>query len=623
MVQVTNSIGALFATIWAMSKALTYKPLAVFVSLLGLLYADYVVYFLIAAYKTSRNTRKLFSDFPAEVVRVYLQVSQFLMWYVDEARKKSDEAGAIVYLMTLCVTAICLVVTIIFLISILRTMVESIKTLNHNRRVVYEVERMIHGSLLEDKAITPSFQVAIYTDSMVDSKLRYRGTGFRIGNKLNTALHVIEDCRDIKVVGPQGEIYLSPDDFIDTHTEVTWIELTGLHWSVLGAKSAVLAKVMPKEVFARVTANGKASYGIVQDNHTMGMVSFTGSTTAGFSGSPYAVGRTVYGLHIGADKVANIGFSASYIAMLHRMADKPAPILEDSADFLIGQLARYDQEEFIYEQNPMDAYEFRVKAGGMYHVVDAETFHKLSEVRRARRSDQRGDLQFEDARNDLHFLAERHPQEAEEFPLPPADLKQRAEQVEVAPAAPVIEILESQNNQPEMDQTQERFQKLENTLEKLQQLIMVSLAKQDVSPPPQEPSIQTTVTTVDASMYPQAGLVSGPPNAQRYAGPMYVYQPYEFPTPIQNLGTYTQESMRVQPRNHSTSTTTSGSRQQSQGLTKAQKTARRIVRLEEELAQLRRGTSRPQSPRRSGNSNPGVSTSAVRPIQASTSRDSS
>lgn len=391
------------------------QPLVLLLTLVSLVYIDKIAVLVWYAIFYIRTPRDKMVDF-------YQWIARGSAFYYNYA---TDEIGVNRQSLIYGAFLACL---LFFCLNILRYSCQrTTKLLNdeiRNARLEAVAERMVPGSTFEEKATMPKFQVEVWVRANGDSQFYYRGAGFRIGDKCHTASHVLMDAAVIRIKPCVGDAYvdLKPEHFVDTACDVTWATLTDRAWTKLAVSQAKLACGVSHGIWLKVSALAKSSFGLLTDYVAMGMVEYSGSTLKGFSGAPYHMNKIVYGMHVGSDP-KNVGFSASYISMLHRAHNKPVLAPEDSADYLMGQMERHQEDEFIYERSPVNPDEYRIRVAGQYHIVDSEVFGQLTRTRRARGMTQRS-YECEDARTEAHFLGQRHPQEVEELPLPPADLNQ-------------------------------------------------------------------------------------------------------------------------------------------------------------------------------------------------------
>lgn len=231
------------------------------------------------------------------------------------------------------------------------------------------VERYIPGS--EYHTIKkPSFQCEIAVRDGDSYKII--GQGFRYGNDLITAGHVVSDTESIRLVS--GEFYrdINVRNFENNHDDVAIIHVSPSDWSYLRMSTCKFAKTMV-EGSPTVTISGignMGSIGLLEAARVLGRVYYKGSTSPGYSGAPYHVANMVYGMHLGASS-ANYGIDGNYIqALLGR---------ESSEDWVYEEIARLGSQGFKAKANrsPFSPNEALVKIKGRLHVVDMEEYGDL------------------------------------------------------------------------------------------------------------------------------------------------------------------------------------------------------------------------------------------------------
>lgn len=234
--------------------------------------------------------------------------------------------------------------------------------------VGFEAEKMVDGSVFKG-AKSPIYQCEI--SGFGSCTWVHSGQGFRVKNTLITANHVIESFSQLRLKGPKGTIEVSKKRFKLVEGDLAKMTLSTDEISRMGLKSA---KLNTHEVsansglFVEVAAFGKSSMGLVTPHEAFGFVYYQGSTAKGFSGAPYTVGNTVYGMHLGGGG-GNMGYDAAYISMLI-VHDN-----EDSEDYVYDQVLKY--KSYDYQRSPYDPDEFRLRVNGRYFLVDADMIHKI------------------------------------------------------------------------------------------------------------------------------------------------------------------------------------------------------------------------------------------------------
>lgn len=391
----------------------------------------------------------------------------------------------------------------------------------YSNTIGFTPERVLPGSVLESQAIQPDFQASVYTDRLDDQKLLPRGQCFRYKQYLMTVAHVLEGSSNVRIVSTrfdrnqhkfvdyQLDLELTRFKVIDVDLAIA--ELQPKEWSSLCMSSAKVANSIPTHgMVVKVSAFGQQSHGMLRQHSAFGLLQYEGSTRGGFSGAPYHIQNTVFGIHAGGDTL-NVGFDITYVsAILRELPYSP----EDSADYLEQQVRRYGGD-FDWEPSPVSPGEFRVRVGGAYHIVDSDVLDELQQKvgKKGRYVQDLREYDAEDISDSESFLAE-HPEEIADFPRVPKerlaeDLKpiQRGE-VTYAPEA---------------------------LLARIQQLV---------------------ATTVDAS--DQTYLLTDQPAAPgSSAGPGHLAE-FQSPSVTTNSATYTPESTRAPRRNRSDGTTING-----------------------------------------------------------------
>lgn len=391
----------------------------------------------------------------------------------------------------------------------------------YSNSIGFTPERVLPGSVLESQALQPDFQASVYTDRIDDQKLLPRGQCFRYKQYLMTVAHVLEGSSKVRIVSTRfcqiqhkfvdHQLDLDLTRFRVLDVDLAMAELTPKEWSSLCMSSAKVANSIPTHgMVVKVSAFGQQSHGMLRQHSAFGFVQYEGSTRGGFSGAPYHIQNTVFGIHAGGDTL-NVGYDITYVmAILRELPYSP----EDSADYLERQVRRYGGD-FEWEPSPISAGEFRIRVGGAYHIVDADVLDELQQKvgKQGKYVKDMHEYDGEDLSDCESFLAQ-HPEEIADFPrVPKARL---AEDLKPMPRGEV-------SYDPEA------------LLAKINALV---------------------TTTVDASeqTYLLTDLPDAPSNS---AGPGRI-QEYQSPSATKNSATYTQESIRAPRRNHSNGTTING-----------------------------------------------------------------
>lgn len=334
------------------------------------------------------------------------------------------------------VKAVLLIFAILYWIwPYIRTQPEIQMILNPPRRdysAGFVQERMQSGSILEDVKEQPTFQAPVWGKSEQDPVFKPRGQCWRNKEFIITARHVVDTTTEVQILGPLGDLILNLDRFELFEQDIAVCRLSDTEWAKLGMKSSKIATCVPEDgTFAMATAYGRRSMGLVKPHVVFGYVEYEGSTIGGFSGAPYFVGGTVFGMHTGGS-LKNVGFDVTYLmGFLSR---------EDSYEWFEKHLSRGGKKQKIrWERSPFDPEEYQVYIKGHgYQRVNAETFWRLAEKFGFYEGDSVDQLRVEDLKEnkvsppppykkenvqeEFSFLEKRIPEQAADVPIPPKGL---------------------------------------------------------------------------------------------------------------------------------------------------------------------------------------------------------
>lgn len=235
----------------------------------------------------------------------------------------------------------------------------------------FEPEKMKHGSDLFN-ADKPSF-TAVLSVNGPTGKLINVGMGFLAEDRFYTAYHVVDGHKTI-IVRAQQDVEIPVSRFSRLDGDIAIIRLSPGERSVLGLKGGKLHRYSLQGtggVFCQASGINQASMGIVTSHRSFGFVSYGGSTVNGFSGTPYYVGNTIYGMHVGGG-TENLGYEAAYLDVLSKKG------LESSEDYLVDLVQK--KRKYKYERSPFDPDEFRVVIGDKYFIVDSDTLERLETI---------------------------------------------------------------------------------------------------------------------------------------------------------------------------------------------------------------------------------------------------
>lgn len=227
--------------------------------------------------------------------------------------------------------------------------------------VGFQPERMMPGSLFEYSPKLPAFQCEIYG---VQQGLEFKlGQAFLTKGKLITAWHVVEDMETLRLRANGNELDIE-NKFELIEGDIATMVFPQRSAQALGlshAKLAVQECEKQAGLFTHATAFGQKSMGLVQPHWAFGYVTYAGSTIKGFSGAPYYLNKTVYGMHLGGSTV-NLGVSSAYLSMVLEAGE------EASEDYVINWIKT--GREYQVEKDPYRLDYYRVRANGRYFLVE-------------------------------------------------------------------------------------------------------------------------------------------------------------------------------------------------------------------------------------------------------------
>lgn len=233
----------------------------------------------------------------------------------------------------------------------------------------FEPEKMKSGSPLV-AAKAPNFQAEVY--GIIGNNKYRAGQCFRVGNRLLTAAHVIEDYDTILIESMVGNIELAVKAFSRAHGDIAMISYDDVLNSALHLKTAILMKEIPEDcsgLFAMVTAFGKSSIGFLSAHRSFGFVAYTGSTVSGFSGAPYYSGNKVFGMHLGGSS-ENLGYDSAYLYCVLRRG------LESSEDYIYDKIVR-NKKAFRWVRDPYHPEIYVVRTGRNYFEIEEDVMQAL------------------------------------------------------------------------------------------------------------------------------------------------------------------------------------------------------------------------------------------------------
>lgn len=275
------------------------------------------------------------------------------------------------------------VVGVIAIVGLLSGMVVIYLFLYFYRKIqvlVVEPDRFVFERYMEGSPYLngppPNVQAEVWV--RISGKWYMSGQCFRVGDKLITVSHVIVDCELVKIKRNDVELELDPVVFEELDGDLVFTRLSNVELSRLALVSAKFAHTSVaggRSAFAHVYGFGKSSIGLVEELPIFGFCKYTGSTDKGFSGAPYLVNKTVFGVHVGSQQ-CNMGYEGAFVKSLLAARD------ESTEDWLMDQLEKKDKWET--QQSPYNPDEWRVKINGRYITV-GEDPNEMLEKRRGYR----------------------------------------------------------------------------------------------------------------------------------------------------------------------------------------------------------------------------------------------
>nr|QYC92634.1 ORF1 [Rhodnius prolixus virus 5] len=274
---------------------------------------------------------------------------------------------------------LCVVETLLFFqILFVATVNSFIRVLRNFRRTIgrttsrfqnrFEFESMRPGSQLLETTEMPTFQgeIQIY---IADLGWIKSGQCFVAEGYLYTAAHVLRHADKIRVLRAGLCIDFNPQDFTITECDVAYMpahQVSKLGFSY--AKFGELGRVN----MVSVTNGQYTTIGGVSSHDDLLFVEYTGSTTRGFSGAPYFMGKTVWGMHTGA---ANVNMGLAPLTLQTAVKTK-VYTPEATAEFLM-KLFRRKNFKPNFKVSPFDPSELFVDIGHKSVLMDRAEFFRI------------------------------------------------------------------------------------------------------------------------------------------------------------------------------------------------------------------------------------------------------
>lgn len=266
--------------------------------------------------------------------------------------------------------------------------------------VTFQKEAIQPGSPLVPVTTWPKFICKVYGVDKDDvSKINYLGLAFRAGHSdqdyLFTAYHVLDAApgKIVRLMHPTDSSYtveVEKDLFKILSIDVAVLEMTPVLSSKLNLSKATAPKcLLDGKMFANLYGRTNYTTGILRrDKESMGAVNYIGSSIKGFSGSPYVLNRSVYGLHIGSHSQAGFGYDIDYMLTAADKAFKvkiPKVVLpdgteidpENSEDYVLEEIVRRGKS-VKYQNYGLD--EIKLVYNGKMYILDREDIQKHNKL---------------------------------------------------------------------------------------------------------------------------------------------------------------------------------------------------------------------------------------------------
>lgn len=294
-------------------------------------------------------------------------------------------------------------------------------------------EGIIPGSPLMSDGPVPSCQVAVAIKK--DGALIVVGGGLRVDDYLLTPTHNTTHGMELWIIKGDKERKVDTSTEILLAADLSAFKVPVVDWVTLGVKLAKLRPLRgPTSVTVTSSCDNKFSVSTLTYAGIMGRAIYKGSTQPGFSGSAYADGESVVGIHCHGGLNGG-GYEILYAYRRLQLAINMPP--EDSDEFFMRE-ARYG---FDYEELGDHAVIVRTN-GGCYHRTSDQMLERMQHLSRLPNLDWADETELEQLQAEID--RKLHP-ESRLGNLPEPRLQagfsgegQRPEQPPVAPAAPAI-----------------------------------------------------------------------------------------------------------------------------------------------------------------------------------------
>lgn len=250
--------------------------------------------------------------------------------------------------------------------------VRAVPAANHVVWGGFQCERVMEGSLFIPSRM-PSFMFLI--EGKTGPSYQRLGVGYKSVHGLTTAAHVIEGVDTLRLTNAIGVSVECPaTNFVPLeHLDVVRCQNVVFCSSLCltQAKESRVAMMDTTRQMVMVHNGSLSSMGVLTPMDSFGNVQYSGSTTKGFSGSPYYFGNTVFGMHLASTNV-NFGYEADYMRLFTVRE-------ESSEEFMLERIKKGGA--YQWEFNPGDPDEVFVKVKGRYVALDRSEFFRANEER--------------------------------------------------------------------------------------------------------------------------------------------------------------------------------------------------------------------------------------------------
>lgn len=180
---------------------------------------------------------------------------------------------------------------------------------------VVQPEAAVPGSPLRPGTSIPSFMLEVYKPGiLIDT---FVGYGIRVGEVLVMPMHVFAAaCQEDRVLLKGRNRVSAMLQVIESRkcNDVAYSLLDVNTWSKLGTQRASVLETVERSVPVTIYGREGTAAGYASKSPIPHVLTFSGSTLPGYSGSAYVSNGAAYGMHIGVAMEGNIGVSLQSIS---------------------------------------------------------------------------------------------------------------------------------------------------------------------------------------------------------------------------------------------------------------------------------------------------------------------